>query len=195
MFELENQVPVFFEVRNMWTRPDVRAMPNYRGMQTAVIIDYEGGSFRGGRGGGWVYDRNDKKIKQFVGDGGGRHHANFIDAVRQRNKKLLRSPIETNHRSDSWHHLANISQRLGQHLSPETLKTQLSNNPDAIDGLMRYSKQMSNWNIDFTQEPWTLGASLTFDAQTERFTGPLSETANQLLHRRDRPPFIVPEKV
>jgi hypothetical protein len=44
------------------------------------------------------------------------HFANFIEAVRTRNKKLLHGPVETAHYSSGLAHLGNIAFRLGRKL-------------------------------------------------------------------------------
>jgi len=53
---------------------------------------------------------------------GGNNWANFIDAVRSRDKSKLNAPIEEGHISCTLFHLANASYRLGRtiHFKPET---------------------------------------------------------------------------
>ncbi|MCD6303770.1 MAG: Gfo/Idh/MocA family oxidoreductase, partial [Planctomycetes bacterium] len=58
-------VPVIFEVRDLTVAPKKNYSPHYKGIRVGVIITCEGGVFRGGRGGGHVYDNNGKKIKSF----------------------------------------------------------------------------------------------------------------------------------
>jgi len=50
------------------------------------------------------------------GDPVGKHFANFIDAVRRRDPKVLHGPVETAHYSSGLAHLGNISYRLGRQL-------------------------------------------------------------------------------
>jgi predicted dehydrogenase len=188
-------IPVFFEVRQLRLKPGMNAVSNYKGIRVGIIIDCEGGSFRGGRGGGWIYDHEGKKMRQFKGDGGGTHMANFIDCVRSRKAADLRCPIEKGHYGAAMGHLGNISYRVGQEASPEELRSGLSGNDELIDAYERYSAQLGDWNIDFKQTPWTIGPSLEYDNATERFTGALADKANDYLHRQDRAPFIVPKNV
>jgi hypothetical protein len=49
-----------------------------------MVIKCEHGYFTGGRGGGWTYDNNGNKIKQFAGDGGWGHMTNFLNTMRSR---------------------------------------------------------------------------------------------------------------
>jgi len=50
------------------------------------------------------------------GDGGGDHFANFLQAVKSRDAKLLNAPIEEGHKSSAFCHLGNIAYRLGRKL-------------------------------------------------------------------------------
>ena len=170
-------------------------MPNYRGSRVGVVISCEGGSFVGGRGGGWVYDLEGKRVRQFRGDGGGKHAANFIDAIRSRKQSDLRAPIEASHRSSSVAHLANISYRLGKEIPLDDLREQLKADTECMDAIARYSEHLAAWRVDLAKEPWTFGPVLRFDAETERFTGDFADAANALLHREDRAPFVVPKTV
>ncbi|MCG8702230.1 MAG: hypothetical protein MI922_29530, partial [Bacteroidales bacterium] len=194
-YEFEDAPPVYFEVINMHSFPDQDVMPTFRKMRTGVLVQFEGGTFKGGRGGGWIYDNDGKRIKQFKGDGGGNHQANFIEALRTRKESVLRSPIATNHTSDTWMHLGNISQQIGTVTPPNEMRERLRNDQAAQEALARFEKQLANWKVDYQAEPWKVGATLTFDAQTETCTGPWSEQANKLLHRQDRAPFVVPKEV
>ncbi len=186
--------PVVFEVRTLWVSPAERALPHYRGLRTGIVVVGEGGTFVGCNG-GWIYDDKDQRVRQFKGDGGGSHAANFIAAVRSRKESDLRAPIEKSHQSCILVHAANISYRLGRQLGPDALRERFSADADALDAIGRYSEQLAAWNVDMAKEPWTLGAPLEFDPAKERFTGTLAEEANALLHRRDRAPFVVPESV
>ncbi len=56
------------------------------------------------------------------GSGGGDHFANFVKAVRARDRKLLNADIEEGHLSSAYCHLGNIAYRLGRklHINPST---------------------------------------------------------------------------
>jgi len=74
--------PIFIENRNLPVKKGDKAMDHLRGIREGVVLQCENGYFAGFRGGGWAYDNQGNKIKQFKGDGGGAHQANFIRAVR-----------------------------------------------------------------------------------------------------------------
>jgi hypothetical protein len=54
---------------------------------------------------------------------------------------------------------------------------------------------LADWKVDLKETPWILGPTLEYDNAAERFTGALAGDANRGLHREDRAPFIVPEKI
>ncbi|AMV38265.1 Gfo/Idh/MocA family protein [Planctomyces sp. SH-PL62] len=56
------------------------------------------------------------------GKGGGDHYANFLQAVRARDPKILNADIEEGHLSSAYCHLGNIAYRLGRklHINPAT---------------------------------------------------------------------------
>jgi predicted dehydrogenase len=56
------------------------------------------------------------------GSAGGDHYANFIKAVKARDRKLLNGEIEEGHLSSAYCHLGNIAYRLGRklHINPST---------------------------------------------------------------------------
>jgi len=197
VFDFGNEIPVLFEVRDLSIAPDKRISPHFKGVRVGLVITCEGGEFRGGRGGGWVYSPDGKRIKQFRGDGGGSHQANFIDAVRNHDERRLRVHISDAVNSSDLSHLANISYRVGHEATPQELHDHFKSDPVVSEVIERFSKQLEAWRVDFKKEPWILGASLRFDPEKERFVGdsPIVERANALVHRKDRPPFLVPGKV
>jgi predicted dehydrogenase len=56
------------------------------------------------------------------GNGGGDHYANFLQAVRSRDRSAQNADIEEGHISSAYCHIANIAYRLGRklHLNPST---------------------------------------------------------------------------
>jgi predicted dehydrogenase len=56
------------------------------------------------------------------GKAGGDHYANFVKAVKARDRKLLHADIEEGHLSSAYCHLGNIAYRLGRklHINPST---------------------------------------------------------------------------
>lgn len=195
-------VPIIFEVRGLPKDKNAgEAMDHCLGIRVGNIIRCEDGYFAGGRGGGWIYDNDDNKIKQFPGDGGGEHQANFIEAVRSRKVSDLRAPILGGHLSAALCHMANISYRLGQKSTPERVREAVNEIP--LEYAQKRWKSVQehlflNW-IDLAQTRATVGPWLDMDPDTERFvdddTYSVSRWANDLATRNYRKPFVVPEVV
>jgi hypothetical protein len=62
---------------------------------------------------------------------GGDHFANFIQAVRSRNKAELNAPVETAHYASGLAHLGNIAYRLGRRLEFDPAREKFVNDPEA----------------------------------------------------------------
>jgi hypothetical protein len=95
--------------------------------------------------------------------------------------------------------LANISYRLGRKTPPEEIQESIKTQPKIREVFGRFKDHLfSNW-VDLEKDHPVLGASLDMDSDAERFvgSGPYSVTrwANDMLTRRYREPFVVPEKV
>jgi len=135
--------PLIFEVRGLPRKKGDKSMDNYRGTRVGNCVQCEGGYFACGDAGGWTYDNDGKKIKQFTGRGGAGHHENFIKAVRSHKRSDLNADIEVGHISASLFHMANTSHRIGKKATPDEIKKIIGGlgeradygRPDADDGL------------------------------------------------------------
>ena len=188
-------VPLVYEIRAMTRAKGDRALDAYRGLRASLRVECEGGFFAGGRGGGWAYDNDGKRIKQFPGDGGRDHQANFIQAVRSRRVSDLRADVLEGHVSATLCHLANISYRLGQRQPPQSIRQALAGNAVLAESLDRLLSHLNANEIDLDRNPVAAGPALTFDVEAEKFAGDFAEWANMYLRRVYRPPFVMPEKV
>jgi predicted dehydrogenase len=190
-------VPIIFEVRGLprTKGEEGDAMDNYKGARVGVVIECEGGYFSGGGGGGWVFDKDGKRIKQFAGPGGRDHQAHFLKAVKSRKQADVPADILEGHLSSALCHLGNISTRLGRRLAPGALREQIQSVPDYAEAFDRFAAHLKENEVSLEQDPAALGPWLTIDPATERFVGPLSEMGNLLLKRDYREPFVIREKV
>jgi predicted dehydrogenase len=188
-------VPLIYEVRGLRRRKSLRAEGHYMGTSFGMIIYCEEGRFTGGRGGGWVYDNNGKKIKQFPGDGGYGHQANFIQAMRSRKVSDLRADVLEGHISATLCHMANISYRLGRKENADKIRQTVASNDIMTEAFELCLDHLKANEVDIQKEPLTIGPYLTFDRQREEFTGEFGEMANMYLRRNYREPFIVPDQV
>ena len=158
------------------------------------VIQCEDGYFAGGGGGGWVYDNEGNRIKQFKGQAGEGHHGNFIKAVRSRKVSDLNADIKKGHLSSALCHMGNISYRLGKTMSVDEIRGSISND-DVMDSFERMLEHLKVNEVDLEKEPITMGPMLTMDRDKEKFVGANSELANMFVKRNYREPFVVPDNV
>ena len=164
-------------------------------VRIGIHIQCEGGYYLAGENGGWVYDNEDKKVKQFTQKGQKDHQANFIKAVRSRKQEDVMAPILDGHYSSALCHLGNISYRVGKQVPPSQLEEQFKGDKLAVDAFERVKAHLMANGVDLGQNPPTLGPWLTIDTKAERFTGALSEEANKLVRREYRAPYVIPDQV
>jgi predicted dehydrogenase len=195
----DSEVPIIFEVRGLPVSKsdakDGEVMDNYKGTRIGLVVECEGGYFAGGAGGGWAYDQNGKKVKQFTGPGGRDHQLNFIQAVRSRKPEDLNANVDECHVSSAMCHMANISYRLGQKSSLGEVQERLQAQPAAAESFDRMKTHLQANEVDLQRHLVTLGPALEMDCAKERFQGDWSEEANMLLKRVYREPFIIQERV
>ncbi|WP_337175772.1 Gfo/Idh/MocA family oxidoreductase [Paludisphaera sp.] len=75
------------------------------------------------------------------GKGGGDHFANFLNAVRARDHKLLNADIEEGHLSSAYCHLGNIAYQLGRKLQINPASESFINDPEADAMLTRQYRE------------------------------------------------------
>ncbi len=197
--------PVIYEIRALprakGEKVDVyqgitsRGMDRYRGINFGMVIQGEHGYFTGGRGGGWTYDNDGKKVKQFAGDGGWGHMTNFLQTMRSRRVADLKADVEEGHVTASMIHAADISYRLAHRTPVEKIKQAVAGNGLLAESFDRLVQHLQANEIDLQEHPIALGPMLTFDTEREEFVGQNSYCANMFLKRDYRPPFVVPETV
>lgn len=191
---------LIFEVRGLPSKPAVEGtggkkpmetMDKYRGQSVGDVIECEGGYLAGTT----AFDKDGKKIRGFSGgnEEEGGHFGNFIKAVRSRKREDLNADILEGHLSSALCHTGNISHRLGKLADPEDLKDALKQDSAAQETLARMEEHLAANGVDIKKTQLTLGAVLRMDPKTEQFIG--NAKANELLTRKYRAPFIVPEKV
>ncbi len=100
-------VPVIMDMHNLPPKKGASGSDIYRYRKTRafLIIECEGGRYQGGRGGGYAYDAEGRKLKQFKGDAGMGHVQNWLDAVRSRKRENLNAEVEQIHYSNAWCHM------------------------------------------------------------------------------------------
>ncbi len=176
---------------------DKRLVFEVRGLKTPDLQGAKVGNlFYGDKGyvvmssysAGLAFDLEGKQIAQF--EGGGDHFGNFLQAVRSRNVADLNADILEGHLSSALCHLGNIAYRLGEEIPASQIKDRLGDDPEAQETLGRFVSHLSENELAVDTTPVRYGAALPLAADSESFAG--HETANQMLTRAYRAPFVVP---
>jgi predicted dehydrogenase len=183
--------PIIFEVRGLPRAKGESAMDDYRGVRDGVVVRCENGYYAGG----WAYDNQGKRIKQFRLTEGAGHHENFIQAVRSRKVSDLHADVLEGHLSTALCHMGNISYRLGQKASRAEIVERMGGNRGLAESFERFQEHLLLNGVDLKETPRILGPWLTLDPQTERFTGEFADEANKLVRGAHREPFVIPEQV
>ncbi|MDR2754205.1 MAG: Gfo/Idh/MocA family oxidoreductase [Planctomycetaceae bacterium] len=118
---------------------------------------------------------------------------NFVQCVRNRERNQLRADILEAHLSAAHCHLGNISYRLGETASLNVIKSAFGDDPIVQKALGNVVKNTTDALPDLTNPEFILGQKLTFDPLKEKFIG--NSTADTLLARDYRKPYVVPETV
>ena len=194
IFDYGNGIPVIFEVRNLHQKKKDEQQVGSFANQTKpnIIVTMEKGEFVGGRTSG-VFTNNQGEVVHRVQEGED-HYQNFIDAIQSKDQSMIRSTLENAFYSSCMSHLANISLQSGQDANDQELAAAISDDALASECFERFNKQLDLWEVNREETPWRLGARLTIDSATEKFTdGENVDQANALLRRQDREPYVVPE--
>jgi len=185
IFECGDKTLVF-EVRGLETDPLRGAGVGviFYGPQGYVVLTkYDAGA---------AFDPNGNEVTKFQGSGD--HFANFVDAVKARNPKLLTADILEGHLSCAHSHLANISYYLGKPASADEIRktvSALKTNEDVKDCLDRTLKHLADNGVDLAKTPLSMGPMLKIDPQSETIVG--NDAASAMLGRECRAPFLIPK--
>jgi predicted dehydrogenase len=117
---------------------------------------------------------------------------NFINCVRSRKWEELNADIADGHYSSALGHLGNISYRLAKE-RPFEKPSDFSDNAVVGESVMTTLENTRAIGVDPEKATLWVGPKLTFDPLKERFVD--NNKANELLSRKYRKPFVVPEKV
>ncbi len=186
--------PLVFEVRGLPDAAGSTRMSNYRGGRVSVVIEFESGYFVGSDG-GVFFDNQNKRVKAYRGGLTTEHHVNFFDAMRSRRSADLHASASECHLSSALCHMGNISHRLGSAITKEQVTEQCNTDSLRSKVFARLLEHALVHEKDFTKRKMILGPSLALNPQIERFEGPLSDRANEMLKDSYRADFSIPELV
>ena len=185
--------PLLFEVRGLPAGSGRKEMDRYHGASIGVAVECEGGwmVIPDDADSALITDKEAKTIKRFDArqDHGASHFGNFIAAVRSRKSADLHADILEGHLSSALCHTGNISYRLGRTQPPEAIREAVKADAGLAEALGRMEEHLGANTVDLGRSPVTLGVALQMTPAEERFTG--NDSANQLLTREYRAPFVV----
>jgi len=191
--------PLLFEVRGLPRRAGAGYEDHYRGVRIGYVIEGEDATFVGASGGGWIHDREGKKVRQLSGGGDERHMENWIRAVRSRRPQDLEAPVAGAHLSSALCHLANISHRLGTARALADTRAELAPRADVAETLDRLASHLADNGVDLARERAVVGPALEVLPDEERFASQSAYDAgffaNRLARGQYRAPYVVPEAV
>jgi hypothetical protein len=136
------------------------------------------------KGGGFIYDREGKRMKHFPGEGGGRHMANFLDAVRSRRTEDLNAPVLQGHFSSTVCHLGNLSWRLGRTESLATCRDAVRSHPGAAETVDQLAGHLTANEIATDRNRFVLGPWLDLDAANNSIAAVSGGDSTTLAHAR-----------
>jgi predicted dehydrogenase len=185
-------IPVVFALSNLPSQPGSKAPLQFEDTQSGYVINCEGGSYHGHRGGGLALDRDGQTIRQFKGTTGGReHYQNFFAAVRSRDARSLNAETVVGHDSTNWSHVINAAWRSadGRGLIPSS-DAPAAGPLAAVRALME--GHVAAYGVDALAAGLRLSPTLAIDVAREAFTGPGADAANAFLGPREfRAPFVI----
>jgi hypothetical protein len=186
------EIPVLFALSNLPATPGSTAALKYDGIETGYVIHCDGGSYRGGRGGGASFDNEGKEIKKFPGDSGAGHLKNFFDAVRSRDVKSLNCPLALGHSGAGWAHIINSATRAAATpgLVPPDERIAKTFGHDELHQVI--GDHLKSHGLDGSNQLHT-SPLMKIDGDAEKFIGEGSDAANMFLDRPNyRSEFTMP---
>jgi predicted dehydrogenase len=176
---------LIFEVRGLPTKP-------YRGAAVGNVFHCSDGylvcpSYTSAI----AYSNSGEVLRRF--NGSQDHYANFVEAVRSRQREHLKADILEGHLSSALCHLANISYRLGRPTPFNPSTHAFGDDRQAGETLARMEEHLRDNRVPLEKTNYFLGRRLNIDNKTESFVN--DNEANRMLTREYRKGFEVPARV
>ena len=185
--------PILVEVHNLAEKPGARQAGKYLGLQHGFVVECENATILGANH-VEVRDRQGKVVEQQKEKEGKLHPANFIDAVRAGSREKLTCPVEVGHTSCGLALQGNVSYTLGSTGADRFDAMVAEATPETKGTIDRMLGHLDDLGIESPRSKLTVGPTLSFDPDAERFTGAQADQANALLRRQSyREPFVVKE--
>jgi len=189
--------PIICEIRGLPEKTGSKTMDKFRSVPVGIIVQCEGGAYISTRQASSVFDNKGKLITTFTdrrpaNEQPMAHQANFVGAVRSRDRGDLNAEVLDGHLSTSLCHMANVSYLLGAPAPTGAIMAAVADNARLADALQRMQHHLKANDVDLNKTPAVVGPWVTMGADSARFVSEHAERANALSHRKYRKPFVVP---
>ena len=186
-------IPVVIGLSNLPDQPEGKKSPNMPGPGTGYVVYCQAGRLEGQRGSARAYDKDGKLIKEFKGNGGGGHQANFIEAVRNRKPESLNAEVQVGHDSTGWCNFANICFRAGDHKDLREKVESARTHPGWEQLIEKMIEHLGANGVDPSDPSIAMSHWMDLDPKTGRFVGQYADQGNALLKRQYRSGYEVPQ--
>jgi len=184
-------IPVLVGLSNLPEKPGSKKAAPHSGPPSGYVVYCEGGRYEGRRGRGKAFDADGKVIKEFKGNRGDvLHQANFIEAVRDRDRTKLNTDIVVGNDSTGWCNLANLAFKVGGPFSEATANSVPSEQWQTL--LASMGRHLKSHGLSLENSQVSLSSMLKFDVESGKFVGDGADAANKLLKREYQDGFEVP---
>jgi predicted dehydrogenase len=165
-FEVDG-VECLIEVNDLRISPERNVAANRMGVRVGIIVECEKGILKGGRGGMTAVENDGKTvIQKFPGNGGRTHYSDFVEAIRNGNRDLLKSNIPDAQKSSSLAHLANVSYRMGETM--DTLPARFRDHEAIGEIVSEQARQLKSWGIE--NPKYVVGPEIRINPESQTVT-------------------------
>ena len=186
-------LPVVIGLSNLTADPKSNTSPKVPGPSSGYVVYGEGGRLEGQRGSAKAFDNSGKLIREFKGNSGKDHQANFIEALIKRKPEILNAEVQVGHDSTGWCNFANICYHTGDaSYVPQTLELAKSF-PGWEPLVQEIHEHLTAHGIQMDDPSLRMSPWLELDPSTGKFVGEHAEKGNRWLRREYREGFVVPQ--
>ena len=186
-------IPVVIGLSNLPDKPDGKKSPDLPGPGSGYVVYCQAGRLEGQRGSAKAFDKDGKLIKEFRGNSGAGHQANFIEAVRTRKREVLNADVQVGHDSTGWCNFANICFQAGDNRDLRDKVESAMGHPGWEPLMQKMHEHLTAHGVDTNDQSLRMSHWMDLDPKTGRFVGAYAEQGNALIKRQYRTGFEVPK--
>jgi hypothetical protein len=186
-------IPVVIGLSNLPDKPNGKRSPDAPGPGSGYVAYCQGGRLEGQRGSAKAFDRDGKLIKDFKGNGGGGHQANFIEAVRSRKSEMLNAEVQVGHDSTGWCNFANICFQAADNQDLRQKVESAMGHPGWEPLMEQMLDHLNAHGVEPNDPALRMSHWMELDPKTGRFVGQYAQQGNALIKRQYREGFAVPQ--